>query len=35
MLIEKTGGHILRNIDCKTQRGGAMKEVLKANNSID
>ena len=40
MLNGKPGGaresHILRNIDCKIQRGGfAIKEVLNAKNSID
>ena len=42
MLTGKTGGHggnhihILRNIDCKIQRlGGAIKEVVNAENSID
>ena len=32
------GDHVLRNIDCKVQRGGggiAIKEVLNAKNGID
>jgi len=30
------GNHILRNIDCTTQRGGgAIKKVMNARNSID
>ena len=42
MLNGKTGGgaggnHILRNSDCKIKPrgGGAMKEVLNANNRVD
>jgi len=32
---EAGGNHLLRNIDCKIQQGGAIQEVLDAKDSID